>query len=114
MAKITTGSLSHRFAFGKMGDGDDGHGGVTTAFVEQFVVWAGVVHMRGGESVMAGRLAGKHTQIVQVRRSSDTAQIGTDWSAKDARTEVLFAIRDITPTDDRAFFELLCESGVAI
>jgi head-tail adaptor len=113
MAKIHAGDLHHRFIFGEMGNAEDGAGGTTTAFEDRFTTYAGVVHMRGGESVMAGRLAGRHTQIVQVRVSSNTRRITTDWRAKNARTGEEFAIRDITPTDDRAFLEILCESGVA-
>lgn len=107
------GDLDQRAAFDKQSATSDGAGGTTTAFAEQFTRWAGFKHLRGGEAVMAGRLAGKHSLIATVRRDSSTMLIGTDWRMRDVRTGEAFNIRDITPTKDRAFLELLCESGVA-
>lgn len=107
------GDLDQRVAFEKQSEGSDGAGGTTTAFAEQFVVFAGYKHLRGGEAVMAGRLAGKHSLVMTVWRSPQSLQITTDWRARDARTGDVYNIRDITPTKDRAFLELLCESGVA-
>ncbi len=107
------GELDQRYAFAKKGSASDGYGGTTTAYVDQFTVWAGVTHLRGGETVMAGRLQGKHPQVVRIRSSSQSRQITTDWRARDTKTGTVFAIRDITPTSDRLFLDVLCESGVA-
>lgn len=107
------GDLKHRVAFDKRGVSSDGAGGNTAAFAEQFVVWAGYTHLRGGESVIAARLEGRHVQVVRVRASSTTRQVTTDWRIRDRRTQDVFNIRDITPTEDRAFIDFLCESGVA-
>jgi SPP1 family predicted phage head-tail adaptor len=107
------GDLDQRVAFDKRSATSDGAGGTTTAFAEQFKRWAGYKHLRGGETVMAGRLAGKHSLVATVRKDSQTELITTDWRMRDARTGTVYNVRDITPTDDRAFLELLCESGVA-
>lgn len=112
-APTGAGSLNQRVAFDKQGTGSDGAGGTTTAFAEQFTRWAGFTHLRGGEAVMAARLAGRHAMVVRVRRSPDTLQVNTDWRLRDVRTGDIYNIRDITPTDDRAFLDMLCESGVA-
>lgn len=110
---IDSGERSHRFVFAKQSSASDGHGGTTTAFADQFTLWAGVTHLRGGETVMANRLQGRHSQVVRVRRTAQSRLITTDWRTRDVREGTEFAIRDITPSDDRMYFDLLCESGVA-
>lgn len=107
------GDLRNRVVLQKQSQTSDGAGGVTTPWADQFVVWAGYTHLRGGEGVLAGRLEGRHPQVVRVRASSQTRQITTDWRLRDRRTGSVFNIRDITPTEDRAYIDLLCESGVA-
>lgn len=107
------GQLYERVAFEKKGTASDGAGGTTTAWTEQFQCRAGYIHLRGGESVMAARLEGTHSIVVRVRASSNTRLVTTDWRVKDARTSVVFNIRDITPIDDRAFLDFLVQSGVA-
>lgn len=89
------------------------YGNTVSDWQEQFVVRAGFVHLRGGESVMAGRLQGKHTQVIRVRSSSQTRTITTDWRVVDKRNGDIFNIRDITVETDRQFISLLCEKGVA-
>lgn len=110
---MNAGPLKQRVTFQKQGTMSDGAGGTTTAFVDQFTVWAGYTHLRGGETVLAARLQGQHSQVIRVYRSRRTRLITTDWRVKDARTGVVLNIRDITPTDDGAFFDMLCQSGVA-
>lgn len=107
------GEFWHRVAFEKRSATSDGAGGTTTAFAEQFVNSASYRRAGGSEAVMAGRLEGRHTQIVRVRASPRTRLATTDWRLKDTRTGVYFNIRDITLTEDRAYLDLLCESGVA-
>lgn len=107
------GELRERIAFDKRSTSSNGAGGTTTAFSEQFVVWAGYTHLRGGETVMAARLDGRHPVVVRVRASTQARLVTTDWQARDKRTGVAYNIRDVTPTTDRAFIDFLCESGVA-
>ncbi len=107
------GDLRERVVFESRSASSDGAGGTTTAWADQFTRWAQYIHLRSGEAVLAGRLAGKHSQVVKVRADSATRTITTDWRLRDRRTGRVFNIRDITHTPDRAFIELLCESGVA-
>ncbi|MDX3929249.1 MAG: phage head closure protein [Shinella sp.] len=109
----SAGDLYHRVAFDKRETVDRGDGVKVGSWVEQFSVRAGFTHLRGGESVMAGRLQGKHTQVITVRASSQTREVGADWRVRDVRSGIAFNIRDITPTNDRAWLDFLCESGVA-
>lgn len=110
------GPLYEKVAFDKREtvnpDSPADYGATQSAWVEQFTRRANFLHLRGGESVMAGRLAGKHQIVVTVRAGEQTRDIGTDWRMRDTRTSVEYAIRDITPSDDRQFVEILVESGV--
>ncbi len=107
------GDLYECVGFEQPQTGSDGGGGVLAGFVERFTVRAGYIHLRGGESVMAARLAGRHTQVIRVRASSGTKQVTRDWQIVDKRAGTVFNIRDITPSTDRAWLDFLAESGVA-
>ena len=110
---MDAGDLHYRVAFDRRAEIDDGHGNTRSGWQEQFQCRAAYRHLRGGESVMAGRLAGRHAQIITVRASSQTRQIGTDWRVRDARTGEEFNIRDVTHETDRQWISLLVERGVA-
>lgn len=107
------GELRNRVMFERQGSASDGAGGTTTAWADQFERWAAFVHLKGGEAVMAGRLAGKHSQVIRVRADSLTRTVTADWRLRDKRAGTVFNVRDVTHTEDRAFIDLLCESGVA-
>lgn len=107
------GELFENVAFEKKNTVSDGGGGTRSEWVEQFTRRAGYVHLRGGETVMAGRLQGKHTQVIKVRASSDVSLVNTDWRIKDKRTGEVYNIRDREPDVDRAYVHFTCERGVA-
>lgn len=93
----------------ELGNPVPGAGGWKT----QYSVRAAYRHLRGGEDVMAGRLQGRHTQVITVRASSQTRQITAGWRLIDARDGTLFNVRDVTHETDRQWISLLCERGVA-
>jgi len=113
MEKRGAGDLFYRVAFDKRAEVEDGYGNTVSGWVEQFQSRAAYRHLRGGESVMAGRLAGKHTQIVTVRASSQTRAVTTDWRVRDVRNSDVFNIRDVTHEADRQWISLLVEKGAA-
>lgn len=132
MAKArSAGDLFHSFAFDRRVEIDQGDGVTVGKWAEQFSVRAGVINIRGGEDVIAGRLQGKSTKVVFVRSSSQTKQISTDWRMRDARTGeiidasngemvggkkwtgVSYNIAEITISDDRAWIDCLGQSGMA-
>lgn len=110
---MNAGKLFFKVGFQEPQSVSDGAGGVVGSFVERFAVSAGYKHLRGTETVMAARLAGRHTQVVLVRASGQTKQATTDWRIVDKRNGDVFNIRDITPSDDRGWLEFLAEKGVA-
>jgi SPP1 family predicted phage head-tail adaptor len=110
---LGVGDLYYRVAFDKRSEVDDGYGNTVSDWAEQFQCRAAYRHLRGGESIMAGRLEGKHVQVITVRASSQTRQVTTDWRMRDARDGTVFNIRDVTAEIDRMFISFLCERGVA-
>lgn len=89
------------------------YGQTETSWQEQFTTRAHYRHLRGGETVMAGRLAGKHSMIVTIAAFAGSRLVEADWRMRDVNSSVGYAVRDITPTEDRQFLEVLVESGVA-
>ncbi|WP_181171964.1 MULTISPECIES: phage head closure protein [unclassified Mesorhizobium] len=107
------GSLRQRVVFDKRGSGSDGGGGVVTGWQEQFSCAAAYVHRNVGEAVMNDRLQGKHTQVIRVRATSLTRPVTTGWRVRDARKGTIFNILDATESQDRAWIDLLAQSGGA-
>jgi head-tail adaptor len=113
-----SGDLRERVSFSQRvtinPDAPDDYGNTQSDWVEQFRTRAQFVHLRGGEAVLAGRLAGEHTQVVRVRSSSLTREIAPDWKMMDLTSEAEFNVRDVTHLPDRMWIDLLCQSGVAV
>lgn len=113
MAKAT-GSLFHEVAFDKREEtSGDGAGNYEGVWVEQFRCRAEFIQLRGGEAVLAGRLQGRHTQVIRIRVSEHSVLITAGWQARDIRRGTAFNIRDIEFEENRQFISLTCESGVA-
>jgi SPP1 family predicted phage head-tail adaptor len=111
----SSGELRHRVAFDAREIVDDGYGNpVSGDWEEQFVVAAKIAPKLGGETVLAARLQSQNTVNITVRQSSNTALVQTDWRARDVREGKEYAIKSIIdPDDGGAWFELLCQTGVA-
>ena len=92
----------------------DGQGGTETGWSEQHACRARFTWLRGGETVMAGRLQGKQPVVIRVRACAATDAVTTDWRVRDTRRGSVFNIRSIIPSDDRAFLDMTCETGVAV
>jgi SPP1 family predicted phage head-tail adaptor len=111
---IAAGELRERVTFSRRAAVDDGHGNtVSGPWTDEFTVWARVRHLRGGEEVMASRLSGRQPVVLTVRRSPESEGVTTDWRATDAASGEVYNIRSVTPDEERAYFDLLCERGVA-
>lgn len=115
--KIGAGDLVNSVAFDAPHLQADGYGGVVDAFDDPSAAYkcrAKFVYLRGGESVMASRLTGKQPVIVTIRSSEAARQITPEWRMRDVRSGVEYNIRSVEPSEDRAWLQMLCESGVAI
>ncbi|ASY68897.1 phage head closure protein [Sinorhizobium fredii] len=89
------------------------YGNTVSEWQEQFETRAEFIHLRGGETVLAGRLEGRHTQVIRLRSSTASRTITTDWRVVDKRSGDTFNIRDIEHETNRQFISLTCEKGVA-
>jgi SPP1 family predicted phage head-tail adaptor len=112
---IGIGKMRHRVTFSRRDMIDDGYGNeVSGPWVDQFTVFGSVQPRFGGEAIAAARLAGQQPYQVVVRQDEKTRQIETEWRAVDEDSGTELAIISIVDSDDRrAYFELLCQSGVA-
>lgn len=109
------GRLRDRVTIQKYVGTDDGYGNVTGEWVDQFTAAANIAYLRGGESVMASRLAAKQPAILTIRTSVQARGVQPDWRALNARTGEAFQIREKPreTKESRGYLEALCESGVA-
>lgn len=108
------GELRSRIDLQVRGVIDDGYGNeIGGPFETQATVWAKFHFLRGGEEVMAGRLAGKQPAIITVRQNAATRALTPSWRIVSKGGEE-WNIRAITdPDSKRAWLEILAESGVA-
>ena len=121
----SAGDLIHRVAFDARVAGNPDspidYGNTVMDWVEQFTCRAAFIHLRGGEAVLASRLEGRHSQVIQVRASSETRAITTEWRARDVNNGEwagadwagpIYQVKDITPhEEDRAFLDVLVQTG---
>lgn len=109
--------MVERVAFDAPVVSPDGSGGQVTdwgAELDAYVCRANFKYLRGSESVQAARLAGRQPVVVTIHANPESAAIGTDWRMRDLERGTVYAIHTKVPTDDRGWFELTCESGVAV
>ena len=105
--------VQHRVTFSEEVRTPDGGGGITIERVERFTAYAEYMHLSGSESVIAGRIAGTHTQVMRLRSTPQTRGITPLWKATDG-TGRAFNLRDVTLTEDRKFIDVLATRGVAL
>jgi SPP1 family predicted phage head-tail adaptor len=112
---VAASELRERITFSQRGASDDGYGGQTGEFADQFTVAARVRPLKGGEQVMASRLQGLQPVVITVRYSSQTVLIEADWQARDARTGKVYAVTAPPANTDerRKFLDILATEGAA-
>lgn len=79
------GDLTSRLAFDSPTGTDDGLGGKTIGWAEEFQRSAKIIYQSGNEAVQAARLAGRSIYKVKLRTDSGTRQITTNWRARTVR-----------------------------
>ena len=116
--------MQMRIVFDSPSPVSDGQGGQEDGWTEEFETDARFTWLRGGETVMASRLEGRQPVVIRVRKSGLSDAITTDWRIRDTRdgafdsseywTGPVYNIRSIVPTDDRRWYDITAESGVAV
>ena len=112
------GRLRERVRFDRRAEYDDGAGNMQAGWSTLGEVPAEIKPVRGGEALLAGKLAGKVPAEITVRWSralgAGDLRLTTDDRAVDARTGDAYQIRAIENRDmRRQWLTLTCEAGVA-
>lgn len=79
------GSLRGLVHCQELGNVDDGYGNTNDGWLTKATVAAGFMPLRGTETVMAARLAGKQPYVVTIRSSDQTRAMTPAWRLVDAR-----------------------------
>ena len=122
----TAQELSHRLAFDRRIEVDDGYGNLEGQFQEQFIVTAALRSRGGNEAVVASRLEGRNLFGVYLRSSSQTRQIESDWQMRDTRQGhwvdegdnrywdgTIYAVKIVDSVTDRRWVYLEVSTGIA-
>lgn len=112
---MDAGRLDRRLRFEAREVADDGFGNtVSGEWAGRFTVPASRTYLRGGEAVMAGRLAGRQAAVLSVRATARSRGIASDWRAVDVLSGEVFNLRgEPRLSADRAMLDMDAESGVA-
>lgn len=89
----------------------DGAGGSVITWQAVLTAPAHIRPIRGGETVMAGRLASTETIVVTIRNQPALATSSQTWRLISTRSNRVFDIKSITVDDRRAFVDFLCQTG---
>lgn len=104
-----------RMVFARRETVADGRGNFDGAWEDQFTVLAHVVPLKGGEEVIASRLAGVQPVIIRVLASDNTRLVGTHWRATDALSGEVYNIQSKADmTQARHEIDFLAASGVPV
>jgi SPP1 family predicted phage head-tail adaptor len=90
----------------------DGAGGTIITHEVVLTAPAKIHPLRSGETVMAGRLSSQQTLIITIRNQPALADAATTWTLRNTRTNKTYDIKGFTPTADRAWMDILCQTGV--
>ena len=111
----SAGALRDRIYLQRRDPGDDGFGNTLPEageFETALEVWANLRPLRGSETVIASRLAGRQPYIVTVRSSSETRQVNEAWRiVVKARPELVMAIAAPPSEPERGWIEIVAVLG---
>lgn len=80
-----------------------------TQWETRATVWAEITYLRGTESVIEGRKAGRNTLVIRVRRSAQFMAVTSAWRLKNAATGEAYDIKSRILGSD--FIDFTCETG---
>lgn len=112
---MAAGRLHHRLQFEVRVLVNDGYGNqVAGDWMAQFDTHCAIRFLKGSETVLASRLEARSPIVITARNCADVRRITHEWRARDLRTSRLYLVKEMPrPTEDRAYFEMLAEAGVA-
>jgi head-tail adaptor len=116
MAKPTrAGAMREKIEFQVKITSPDEYGNEQTEWQTQFTTAARLTPMKGGEPVIASRLAGVQPYIISIRSCVAARAVTTAWRAVDARNPSrIFNITSAANVDEKnAYIDMMATQGVA-
>jgi SPP1 family predicted phage head-tail adaptor len=113
VALTAAGDLREEIEVQNYVETDDGYGGVIQEWQTAFTAPARIRTLRGGETIIAARLAGTQTLVATLRYQPAVDDVTPAWRAKNLRSGTMYNIRSVTIDERKAFADLLMESGVS-
>jgi head-tail adaptor len=110
------GKLRDRLHFQRRDNVQDDYGNTRAGdWVTVFTAAAEFIPLRGGETVMAARLAGQQPYVIRIRSFAQSRAVDPSWRIVDARNEErVFNITAIVdPDNKRAWLDVTATQGVA-
>ena len=116
---MNAGELRELLDFQQRGTGDDGFGNQIPGagpWATTFTTAGAVKILKGTETVMAGRLAGKQTLLITVRWQPSLAPLqnaaATTVRIVDKRTGIKYRIISVEPDARKQWVQILAEKGI--
>lgn len=110
------GKLREKLFFQRRAIVDDGMGNEQSGDWEtKFTAAAELISLRGGESVMASRLAGTQPYIIRIRSCAAARDVTPAWRAVDARQQgrTFNITAAVDPDNKNAWLDIMATQGVA-
>jgi head-tail adaptor len=112
---MQAGDLTFDLAFDAPISAQNDQGGMLQGWFSQYRCAAHVRFLRGTETVIASRLAGRQPVVITVRNCAAARAVTVDWRIRDMRSALIFNVRVApVPSQDRAWLEIMAESGVPV
>lgn len=112
---MNAGDLTFKVALDAPTQTPNGQGGMLQGWAEQFTCAAHIRFLRGSETVIAARLAGRQPVVMTVRNCAAARAVTVDWRIRDLRSGLEYNVRTApVPSQDRAWLEITAESGVPV
>ncbi len=106
--QFTIGELNKRLTIQVQTKTPDGLGGSVATWVDQGIVWAGIMPLRGQEKLMAEQVQNRVTHRVKIHYRS---VFSGSWRFKFGKR--YFNVESVINSDERGvFLELMCEETV--
>ncbi len=110
---MTAGTLREKIRFQSRTNENDGYGNTKAEWTTAYDCRADLLWLRGGESVLAGRLEGVKTAVFTIRDCVDARAVTSEYRVVNLRTDEVFNVRSVNSATKRGYIDILAETGVA-
>lgn len=107
------GDLHELYSFQARATASDGYGNTVSDWVEVFQTRGKRTFFRGIEKAQDASANASQKVVLTVYSFAGSRAVTTDYRVVDARSDELYNILAIEPSQDRQYIEFIVESGVA-